>query len=155
MLMPVEERFWGKVDKSKECWLWLGATTEGYGQFGIGRKNVHAHRFAYEVTYGKIPEGLFILHKCDNPSCVRPDHLFCGTNQENMQDAYDKGRGPNHIAVLHREKYYPSQKELWRQEAHPSVSYKTFIKRLKYQGWSFEEALYTLSYCGNKLRRTV
>lgn len=88
----VEERFWSKVDTSGECWQWTAALTNGYGRFGIGRKVVLAHRFAWELANGPIPDGLGVLHACDNPSCVRPAHLFVGTSKDNMQDCASKGR---------------------------------------------------------------
>lgn len=89
----IEERFWSKVDKSGSCWLWQAATnSRGYGRFGIGSRTVKAHRFAYELVNGPIPEGLHILHSCDHPGCVRPDHLRAGTHQENMADMVSKGR---------------------------------------------------------------
>ena len=93
--MPtLEERFWSKVDKSGECWLWLGSKgPDGYGYLGTGTsKSARAHRVAYWVVYGSIPNGQFVLHHCDNPSCVRPDHLFLGTQQDNMNDMVNKGR---------------------------------------------------------------
>lgn len=93
----VEERFWSKVDTSGECWVWTGAKTfdGGYGQIGtgVGKKLALAHRFSYELAYGPITNGLWVLHRCDNPSCVRPDHLFLGTGKDNAQDMVAKGRG--------------------------------------------------------------
>lgn len=72
------------------CWLWIGAVNEfGYGVTGKGR----AHRISYEQHKGVIPAGLCILHKCDVPSCVNPDHLFAGTKRDNLVDMYRKGRG--------------------------------------------------------------
>ncbi len=87
------ERFWSKVDKTADCWNWkAGKFTFGYGAFRLRRNNVRAHRFAWELTYGKIPEGLEVCHSCDNPACVRPEHLFLGKQKDNVQDAIDKGR---------------------------------------------------------------
>lgn len=86
------ERFWSKVDKSHDCWLWLAAkNSHGYGQFRVNGKLYRAPRLAYQIFTGKIPT-LFILHTCDNPSCVNPKHLFEGTNQDNMKDMVAKGR---------------------------------------------------------------
>lgn len=97
--------FWAKVRKTENCWIWEGGyETDGdYGYFDINGKRARAHRVAYELTYGAIADGLFACHRCDNPSCVRPDHLFLGTNQENMDDCAAKGRLA-HIAgtqILH------------------------------------------------------
>lgn len=88
------QKFWAKVDKSGDCWVWTGCRNEdGYGSFNskalcVGR----AHRASYVLTYGRIPDGLQVLHKCDNPPCVRPDHLFLGTNADNVADRIAKGR---------------------------------------------------------------
>lgn len=92
--MPVhaELRFWTYVKKTKTCWLWTGAVSKaGYGNFDA---NIRAHRFSWQLHFGPIPEGLCVLHKCDVPGCVRPDHLFLGTNKDNSQDAVRKGRLP-------------------------------------------------------------
>lgn len=90
-----EQRFWAKVDKSSECWVWTaGRQHFGHGKFRPNGSAPHvlAHRFSYELAYGPIPDGLFVLHKCDNPPCVRPDHLFLGTQDDNMKDKVRKGR---------------------------------------------------------------
>jgi len=87
------ERFWEKVRRSDGCWLWLGnRNADGYGQFKMPRGNARAHRVAYELVHGPIPAGQDILHTCDNPPCVRPDHLLAGTHLENMRDMVAKGR---------------------------------------------------------------
>lgn len=86
-----EERFWDKVDKSGECWLWQ-AKQKTYGYFDYNRKTTLAHRVSYMMAYGEIPAGLFVCHHCDTPLCVRPDHLFVGTHQDNMDDCASKDR---------------------------------------------------------------
>ena len=89
----IADAFWGRVDKSAECWPWTGPTTEkGYGRFSLGHRTWRAHRLAYELTHGPFPPDLFVLHRCDNPPCVRPDHLFLGDHAANMADAVAKGR---------------------------------------------------------------
>lgn len=94
------ERFWAKVDKSGECWIWTGGIfpDRGYGAFSIHSKNRPAHRIAWELTYGPIPDGLYACHHCDNRICVRPDHLFLGTATDNNRDMIAKGRNKRHLA---------------------------------------------------------
>jgi hypothetical protein len=93
------ERFWAKVDKSGDCWLWTGGlASKGYGQVWVGfGKKCLAHRVAWELTHGTLPahesyHGICVLHRCDNPRCVRPSHLFVGTIGDNIRDMHRKGR---------------------------------------------------------------
>jgi len=94
---PSEEiRFWAKVEKGEggACWKWLGCKNNDYGMIRSKQPSIcnMAHRLSYTLHYGKIPDGLDVLHKCDNPECTNPDHLFLGTHQDNMLDAAKKGR---------------------------------------------------------------
>jgi len=92
-IRPMDVRFWEKVDKSGECWLWTANPgPRGYGLFSRDGEMVIASRVAYELANGPIPEGMEVCHHCDNPSCMRPDHLFLGTHSDNMQDMVRKGR---------------------------------------------------------------
>ena len=85
----------GPEDPGTGCWPWLGCLTGGgYGQIRNSGRYQQAHRAAWELKYGPIPEGLVVCHRCDNPRCVRPDHLFLGTATDNMRDMYSKGRHP-------------------------------------------------------------
>jgi len=87
---------WKRIDKRSEdeCWEWKGAvSTNGYGAMSINCKDDSTHRIVYCEIFGTIPEGLFVLHHCDNPSCCNPNHLFLGTPKDNMKDRNQKGRG--------------------------------------------------------------
>lgn len=91
--MTLPERFWSKVEKAEGCWLWTAyRDDDGYGSIRVGRKAELAHRVAWWLTNGPIPPGLHVLHRCDRPECVNPDHLFLGTQLDNVVDMYRKGR---------------------------------------------------------------
>ena len=86
------DRFWTKVDKSIDCWTWTaGKMPTGYGMFNVNGKNYGAHRISV-VLDGRDPTGYVVMHTCDNPSCVRPDHLIVATQKDNMIDMSKKGR---------------------------------------------------------------
>ncbi len=94
---PLADRFWPKVDKTGECWVWTGAmTTSGYGQLTIrkggGFGRAVATHVAWFLEHGEWPRDAFVLHRCDNPPCVRPDHLFLGGPLDNVRDMIAKGR---------------------------------------------------------------
>ncbi len=91
------EKFWQKVDKTAPngCWNWMaGCTSGGYGEFWFGKKIWSTHRLAWWLTYGYIPKNKMILHKCDNRRCVNPEHLYPGTNTDNMRDRLNRGKCP-------------------------------------------------------------
>lgn len=95
------KRFWDCVSKGDGCWVWRrGAGSHGYGQFYFepGKPRL-AHRVAWELENGPIPTGMQVLHKCDNKKCVRPDHLFIGTQLDNMRDMIAKGRRATNICL--------------------------------------------------------
>lgn len=88
------QRFFEKVSWTESgCHEWTaGRFEKGYGVFRNDGRNLRAHRVAYEIAFGPIPDGMLVLHKCDNPACVNPDHLFVGSQKDNMQDMVKKGR---------------------------------------------------------------
>jgi HNH endonuclease len=94
------ERFWSKVDKSAGpdgCWIWTASTVNGYGRLD----HILAHRYSYEQNIRPVPEGLEVLHSCDNPGCVNPRHLWVGTHQDNMTDRNMKGRSSAPVGEQH------------------------------------------------------
>lgn len=95
----VEERFFRHIEKTDACWLWQGRLVgKGYGSIGLGgagAKQKLVHRLSYEIHKGQIPEGMVVMHKCDNPRCVNPDHLEAGTQSQNIKDAFARGRKMN------------------------------------------------------------
>lgn len=108
--IPFSVRFWAKVDRrsSGECWPWIGAgagSRQGYGTIRRGSASqgmVRAHRASWEIHRGPIPAGTLVLHRCDNPPCVNPGHLFLGTDADNVRDMVSKGRlvtkrGEDHV----------------------------------------------------------
>lgn len=96
-------RFWARVEyePNSGCWLWTGAPVrKGYGRIHVGGRrpkgrDILAHRFSWAVSWGPIPNGAWVLHRCDNPPCVNPDHLFLGDHVANMADMAAKGRAVN------------------------------------------------------------
>lgn len=90
-------RFWDKVDSSKEgCWEWRGGINPngGYGRFHFNNGQAPAHRLSWQLIKGSIPQGLFVLHHCDNPPCVNPSHLYLGTLADNNRDTRLRKRQP-------------------------------------------------------------
>ena len=98
------QKFWSNLSitlSPDECWEWLGRRVKGYGMMCVSKRSIGAHRISWGIHNGTIPEGMSVLHKCDNPSCVNPNHLFLGTQADNIRDMMIKKRdkhpsGENH-----------------------------------------------------------
>lgn len=138
-MKPLAERFWPKVQRTgdDECWPWIGKarTSFGYGMIGLGSRSEgidRAHRVAWTLTFGPIPDDLHVLHRCDNPPCCNPKHLFLGTNRDNVDDKVAKGRAgapigeENGKSKLTREKVI----EIRRLHAVEGLGYKRIAKRI-------------------------
>lgn len=102
--LDLSERFERQFvpEPTSGCWLWTGAlNTQGYGMIGVGKKQPLAHRVSWQLFKGQIPDRLCVLHRCDNPVCVNPEHLFLGTKKDNAVDMFVKGRAPDRRGSKH------------------------------------------------------
>ena len=118
--------FWEKVDRQTQgdCWRWKAFRNPmGYGMFGVKRDVRLAHRIAYELTYGEIPEGMCVLHRCDNPSCVNPSHLYLGTRTDNNRDKLLRGRVYRPVGDKNPSRSHPETQV--RGEASPNAKLTT------------------------------
>lgn len=109
------DRYWSKVNVTESCWVWTSATNDrGYGKFSLGGrqgKAEKAHRISYWLHYGVWPH-TNVLHKCDNPPCVRPDHLYLGSIRDNSRDMMQRGRGGGQFVKGHTRGGRPKREEL-------------------------------------------
>jgi hypothetical protein len=96
----VVERFWSHVIRTDTCWLWTGGGVgwNGYARVKVEGKRIFVHRFSWSLANGPIPTGKVICHRCDVPLCVNPEHLFIGTQSDNIRDCVAKGRHPRQRA---------------------------------------------------------
>jgi hypothetical protein len=159
-MATVEERFWRKVDKREpdECWPWTGAhLPEGYGlmyKSGRPRRWHRSNRLAYELLVGPIPDGLHVLHRCDNPPCCNPAHLFLGTQADNNRDRDQKGRNNGYKirgAANGRAKLMPEQvAEIRRLYAAGGVSQQTLADRFGVKQPQISRLVLGLQYVGEE-----
>lgn len=108
-----EDRFWARVEKTNHCWYWLRykrwscrkimERATHYGIFKLGDKSYSAHKLAYILTYGDVPDGLVVRHRCGNSGCVNPEHLIIGTQSENMQDLWFHRANPGMLVSVELE----------------------------------------------------
>lgn len=102
-MIPIDlinlERFWNKVDKDGDCWEWTAYKHKDRGMFRVGNRMYNAPRVSYTIANGNFSSNLYVLHTCDNPSCVNPEHLFIGTQDDNMKDMVSKGRQHFHRGI--------------------------------------------------------
>jgi hypothetical protein len=97
------QTFWQRVDTTGPCWEWQGARDErGYGRLRVNDRQTRAHRAMWEQAVGPIPAGMCVLHHCDNPSCVRLEHLYLGTDADNKRDVRERHRGANALTYRPR-----------------------------------------------------
>jgi hypothetical protein len=122
--MTLTERFWTKVERGlpDRCWEWrAGRDNHNYGNFSVHSVMHHAHRIAYELTYGPIPDGCMVLHSCDNPPCCNPAHLRTGTHVDNMRDMRERrhkhATGPARQTCQHGHQMSPENTYIWLQHA--------------------------------------
>jgi hypothetical protein len=108
---PLEERFWNNVYKEHPsgCWLWEGSTDRGGYGWVMGMGERKAHRVSWVIHFGVIPDELFVLHKCDNPSCVNPEHLYLGTHLDNVRDAKERKRYRGAVGDANGLRKYPEK----------------------------------------------
>ncbi len=123
-------RFLSKITVSESgCWVWNGCRNKkGYGSFRVGKLCIPAHRVSYSLFNNKDPSELFTCHTCDNPGCVNPEHLFLGTNQDNMIDMYKKNRGNRPVGSSHYARISPLRTTFGKK---PLIGEESFASKLK------------------------
>lgn len=115
--MDLEKRFWKYVQKTQDCWIWIGATRgkSGYGTLKVSGKSQGSHRISWLIHFGEIPKAMCVCHHCDNRLCVKPDHLFLGTQRDNIMDAVRKGRQvPPVPTKCYNGKHWTTTKLTWK-----------------------------------------
>lgn len=139
--------FWSSVDRTGECWVWYGSRDrQGYGRLQFHGKTVKAHRVAYELQFGNLPAELVVCHHCDNPRCVRPEHLFLGTRADNTLDAKLKKRLASHekngrakitVAIAQEIRQRYAEEEITQQQLgfEYSLNQTTISAIIRHRNW--------------------
>ena len=133
----VEKRFWSRVKKMDQCWLWTGSLLGGYGRMNVAGATLIVSRVSWQINYGPIPKGMVVMHICDNPGCVRPDHLKLGTQRDNILDMDKKGRrkarklSDEEVAEMRRLKSAGVPQRLLAEKFSVSQSFVSFVVRQK------------------------
>lgn len=131
---PPEVRFWEKVDKSGDCWVWTaGKTGNGYGAFSVDGRLWRAHRYSMVLAGRPIPDDLLACHTCDNRACVNPDHIFAGTVQDNADDMKAKGRQPKAPSPEHRAAIVAGRRRYFQRHdgRHPATTRRKIAESVK------------------------
>lgn len=153
------DSFWSMFDRSDPagCWNWpRRKTVDGYGKFKANGKNIRAHRYAYEQSNGKIPDGMFVCHSCDNPACCNPNHLWIGSLQDNHADMMKKGRWHSMSGVFLRGEKHPlaklsnHQREVIKVRAKSGDGYRSLARAYNVTDTTIREVCLGKSYAYRK-----
>lgn len=145
--VPAEQRFWSYVSKGDGCWEWTGSLTDrGYGQFRGPCKSRRAHVASFMLHFGEVPSGMIVCHRCDNPRCVRPDHLYAGTHADNAHDRENRGRS-NHVSTPMPGDANPAAKLDWETVR--------AIRRDRKAGRSLRQIAAVFGVCVSQVRNIV
>lgn len=133
------------VKQKNGCWEWQGTLTyDGYGRWGINKKKDGVHRSSYKIFKGEIPKGLFVCHTCDNRKCVNPDHLWLGTNKDNLDDMRRKGRQPKLLG--HRKLTIENVKEIRASYFGNFKTVKHFSKKFNVRNETISKIVHNKSW---------
>ncbi len=152
--LELQRRFWSKVNMQPDgCWLWTDALTGTgtcYGMIKINGLVYRANRVAWMLTYGPIPDGFGVLHDCDNPPCVRPDHLFVGDQQRNHDDKKEKGRTSHLFGEDSGRHKLVAEQVLWARSVyipfHPEYGARALARRLNVSHTAMKHALHGINW---------
>jgi hypothetical protein len=143
-----EKEFLGLLKTSEGCCFMPNQeSSRKYGTAWIGNKAYRAHKLAYSLTKGSVPDGLYVCHTCDNPGCINPEHLFLGTPSDNIRDAINKGRWDK-VGTTRPPKFYSGEVWLMRKLSAAKVSYRKIAKIFMTSHFAIRHIILTPSYVG-------